>query len=413
MCANHAIAALKDSARDCPLKTKADWQEFVQNAIDSPKWVETCEDNPCDKRFHKHVESKVASVLKACSAAIEADAGLKDCTARLRAFVPMWLRQHDSASYGFDIGNAAYFARQTGPDKPPGMMEIPQAIVDALPDQSRVQEAARTHGWRYLTHDSGLTGFRTFVYRPDPDGKFDQWMLLNLTGAQQKQASLFMPVSLLAVQKKTANGQPLERIKVHFRDFSMLPVGPSRVSLITNPNGDGKCFSCHVSGLRELIPRKTAITDARPVFGEAGFGEKAPPRARNEFGFLRLQEFNRIIRRYGPVDWDDKIQKENTGPILGQSQGCVTCHNNESRGALSVFTSNEQLYRKLAVELAMPPTTDLVRLLERKEMKNPVLRADEEAALENSLVHGETLYNQFMSSRLPELKKWISSRSCN
>jgi len=48
--------------------------------------------------------------------------------------------------------------------------------------------AARLNGWRYITHNSALAphdaapteGARTFIFKPDPSGRFDQWMLLNL-----------------------------------------------------------------------------------------------------------------------------------------------------------------------------------------------------------------------------------------
>jgi hypothetical protein len=391
----------------CPLKNPRDWQTFLETSADHTSWVETCEDSPCNKVFFDLVSKKINETLHRCNSVILANSRINQCTKNLRTFAPVWLRQHDSVSYGFNVDNDAYLSGQESSDKPQGMMTIPADIVAALPDQQRVQEVARQKGWKYLTHDSALHGTRTFIYVQDPEHKFDQWMLLNLAGPNEHDVAKEMPVSIVGVQKKNAAGEPLKKVRLHFRDYS-IEQAASGVRLSVNYEGNGKCYSCHASGMRQLIPRITHVLEAQPVNGEAWFNKTAPP----DFASRRLAEFNKIIRRYGANDWDNMIIPEDHGPVLGKAQGCISCHNGETRGALTVSTSIAQLNRKIVTELGMPPSGNLIRYLEQFEMKNPALTDEEETTLRAATVHSKELSLAFMASRLPELKGWLLERSC-
>lgn len=391
----------------CPLTTPQAWQQFLEQTANTPKWVETCEDSTCDKTYYDHVLTQVKGVLDSCAPVIAANNKIATCTENLRKFTPAWLRQHDAVSYGFNVDNNAYLSDQESADKPPGMMKIPDSIISALPDQKKVQEVARRNGWKYLTHDSALQGVRTFIFIQDPQQRFDQWMILNLRGPGEKNIAKGMPVSIVGVQKKTADGQNLSAVRLHFRDYAVDETD-SGVKLSVNMSGNGKCYSCHASGMRQLIPRWTHVLEAQPVLGEPLFNQPVP----QDFAYKRLVEFNKIIRRYGPNDWDGKIIPSEHGPMLGQKFGCVNCHNGESRGVLTVSTSISQLDRKIVTELSMPPTHNLIRDKERSEMNNPPLSQNEKNDLDVAVHQNKELAAEFMNSRFPELKEWLLQNSC-
>lgn len=404
---NKLWANERGTPRSCPLKTPADWQAFLERSVENPKWVGTCEDGPCDHDFVEHVEDDVDRTLELCRPVIAVSPSIASCTENLRTFLPAWLRQHDSESYGFNVDNETYFSGQESADKPHGMMTIPSAIVAALPDQERVQQAARTNGWKYLTHDSALTGVRTFILVQDPADRFDQWILLNLSGKGDKSIGKGMPVSIVSVQKRTAAGELLDQVRIHFRDYEV-KLGYPTPRLTVNETGNGKCYSCHASGMRQLIPRITHVLEALPVKGEPWFNRQPP----SDFAYRRLAEFNKTIRRYGTNDWDGMIQPEAFGPALGESQGCVSCHNGESRGILTVATSAAQLRRKFVTELSMPPSDGMIRMLERSEMANPPLNPTEKRQFEQAVHGNQALAAEFIASRFPELKRWLLRTSC-
>jgi hypothetical protein len=403
----HAKPLSENVSRNCPLTTPLAWQRFLEESADNEKWVETCEDSTCDKGYYDHVTKWVKGVLDSCQSVIVSNPKIAMCTANLRKFTPAWMRQHDAVSYGFNVDNATYLSEQDAEDKPEGMMKIPEAIVNALPDQARVQDVARQHGYKYLTHDSALKGVRTFILVQDPQQRFDQWLILNLRGPGEKKIAKGMPVSILAVQKKNARGEPLEKVVLHFRDYAIEEVG-SGVRLSVNEQGNGKCYSCHASGMRQLIPRRTATLEAQPVFGEPLFNKPVP----SDFAYRRLNAFNKIIRRYGANDWDNKIDPTEHGPMLGAKQGCIACHNGTTRGPLTVSTSPSQLQRKVFTELSMPPTRNWINLLEKSEMNRPLMTAEEEKELKKAYHLNHALTAAFLQSRLPELKKWLLESSC-
>lgn len=395
---------------DCPLRTEAQWQSFLERYADNEKWVETCEDAGCDEQYSDFVKNNVQRVLESCAGFIAQHEGIKQCTANYRRFVPAWIRQHDGESYGFDVPNSAYLADQEAPDKPKEMMKVPDALVQALPDRKNVEEAARKNGYKYLTHDSAIDGLRTFVLVSDPKGRFDQWLLLNLQAGKESAASTTMPLSVIAVQKKDAKGTALPKVRLHFRDYDIGRTG-DRFELHANEEGNGKCYACHASGVRQLIPRRTPVLEGKPARGETGFDE-AGTSAPADFAFSRLVEFNQRLRSYGQPDWDGKINPGDHGPALGRAQGCVDCHDGKSRGVLNISTSTVQLEKKIHTELSMPPDTPFQNLLERHQMKNPNLLPEEEKALKKAFATNETLMNDYMDSRLPELKRWLLETPC-
>jgi hypothetical protein len=349
-------------------------------------------------------------VLERCGGFISHHQGIATCTKNLRDFTPAWMRQHDATSYGFAIDNHAYLHAQETADKPAGMMRPPAVLVAALPLRQRVEAAARQHGYRYLTHDSALSGARTFLLIPDEEGRFDQWMLFNFTDDQQPEVTAGTPISFIAVQKKDATGRTLGRIRLHFRDYTMTPAdGGTRLTLIEDNNG--KCYACHASGMRELIPRRTPILDARPVRGDPSYG-RGGGAGPDGFAYERLMEFNARIRSYGLPDWDGTVTPAHHGPALGAEQGCTQCHDGQDRGVLTVSTSLPQIRRKMYTELSMPPGGGLLPLLEKSEMARPSLSPGERRTIEEALTAHDALERAFDASRAPAFRRWLLEAPC-
>lgn len=405
MTASMETATARDP-EDCPYRTREEWQEFLRQYAGDERWVKTCEDSVCDAKFYERIGINVQGVFDRCGKFLAKDDAVAKCTRHMRIFTPVWMRQHDDSSYGFAVDNEAYFAAQEAPDKPPGMMKIPGIIEAALPDRKKVEEAARKAGLKYLTHDSALEGFRTFIFNPDPAGRFDQWMLLNLQSGEEK-VRPDAPLSILTVQKKDAAGQVLPRVKLHFRDYTIVPLPETgRFQLHLHVENNGKCYACHSNGVRQLIAGRTPITEALPVQGEAADGDL------KDFGYRRLQEFNRKLRSYGSPDWDWMIIQKDNGPMLGKAQGCMDCHNGVSRNPLWVLTSMAQVKQKEVNELSMPPDPRVSRLLERQQMGNPPLDRDEEERLKKSHQAREARYEDFERARLPTLRQWFLETPC-
>ena len=411
-CAGHAApgeraaAPVAAAADACPYQTPQEWQQFLERQAADPRWVDTCENGPCDAARYQLVRDTVQSVFERCDAFLSRHENIARCAENLRAFTPAWLQQHSPDSYGFTLANDAYLAAQEGADKPEGMMRPPPALVAALPRRDRVEKAARENGWKYLTHDSALGGVRTFVLIPDPAGRFDQWLLLNFTGKTQPEIEPYTPMSFLAVQKQDRAGHALPRVRLHFRDYTLRRSAEGyRLSLREINNG--KCYSCHVSGTRQLIPRRTPTLEAKPVKGDPDGATST-----RDFAYGRLVEFNARLRAYGMPDWDGLIVPGHHGPPLGAAQGCTSCHDGKTRGAITASTSVSQLERKLSLELSMPPEGDLRGLVERNEMHDPKLSQTEARTLDDAFAEHEQLERQFMAARPLELKRWLLASSC-
>jgi hypothetical protein len=321
------------------------------------------------------------------------------------------MRQHDEDSYGFIRSNHEYLLAQQGSDMPAGMMDPPPEILAAIPSRDRVIEAARLNGYKYLVHDSAIDGTRTFIFHPDPHGRFDQWLLLNLKQGTSD-ITLNQPLSILVVQKKDAEGHPFSKVRLHFRDYDIKPAKEGKFTVSLDEGKNGKCYSCHVNGVRQLIARRTPVLEANPVRGEEGFDESGKLPSPPDFAFARLHEFNRILRSYGSPDWHGDINPADYGPELGKAQGCTDCHDGISRTTLNLATSLVQLEKKMYYQLSMPPDNNMQRLLERNEMYDPELSTLEARQLEDSLKTQAQLVRDFEASRLPLLRSWLLEVSC-
>jgi hypothetical protein len=269
------------------------------------------------------------------------------------------------------------------------MMDPPAALLAALPDRAALEMAARDNGWAHTTSLSCLGGVRTFVTLSDPDGRFDQWMLVGLDATLTHVDNPTI-VSFIGVQKKDSGANTLSRIRMHFRDYLASADESGRFSLELPENFGGKCYACHTSGMRELIPSAdTALLNER-------------------------------LRAYGLPDWNGTLDPADHGPALGNSLGCTECHNGEDRGVLTVSTSEGMLWQKVVGQLAMRsphggakvPDERAMALLERETTGEPPLTPDETAELEAARAEHLSVYEALVAERFPAFRDWALEVGC-
>jgi hypothetical protein len=265
-----------------------------------------------------------------------------------------------------------------------------------------------------LTHDSCLGGLRTFVHVTDGDDRFEQWLLFGVDSTQPSLNPQDL-VSFIAIQKKTASGAQLGAVRLHFRDYALAYDGTWKVDL---PVGDeGKCYACHGSGVRQLIPYAGSETTSAPVNGEPD-ALAADPAA---FGAARLAGFNELLASYGLPDWNGTIAADDYGPRLGSELGCTHCHDGRTRGPLTVFTSEGMLYQKVLGQLSMRaftgteavPDWPAMELLHREQTVSDSLSAAERLALDAARAQHQKDYDALVSSRLPSLQAWLLAKRCD
>lgn len=410
--AGDAVQAPDASA--CGLGSPRQWQSFLEEHAEDPRWLDTCEDSTCDAAHFTTVKSTVQRVLEKCQAQIAASAKISACTQNMRRFVPAWLRQHDSVSFGFALDNRSYFAAQEAADRPPGMMVPPAEIIAAIPSRAKIEEAARQKGWRYLTHDSAIDGVRTFIYKPEPGPlhRYDQWILVNYPDGGDKVAT-DQPVSVLTIQLRDISGNPLPRTRINFRDHTLKDLGGGNYAAEPAIDGNGKCFACHPSGARKLIERPGKVLAAKPVKGVDADYEETGTKVPGEFAATRLKEFNQILMSYGIPDWDGKIEPADFGPALGREQNCTSCHDGQVRGMLTVATSFAQTGVKIVDQLAMPPERDqktVLDLLEKSDL-NAMSASDNEKFNDLDTAHKKVMA-EYVDARGATLKNWLLETPC-
>ena len=406
------------ASESCPLKAPADWQRFIERAVEDENWVRTCSAKAhCDEgiaQLMARLQTELLPTFERCARDLADNPPIARCTTRLRRFSSAWIRQHESGSYGFLRRNGAYLAAQTGPDMPAGMMDPPSSLVAALPERANIEEAARINGWPYLTHDSALGGVRTFVTVRDSADRFEQWMLVGLDASMTLVGDGSV-LSFIAVQKRDAWGQVLQRVRLHFRDY-VVSNAEGSWNLLLPEEHTGKCFACHSSGMRLLIPTLGSVALSSPVAGEKEYGAGVPA----DYGSQRLAQLNLRLLSYGVPDWNGDIDVADHGPQLGESLGCTSCHNGLKRGVLTVSTDEDTLKRKIVDELSMRafapgkevPDRAAIDLLERAKPGAPPLSRDEQTALDRARAEHRADYQAFIAERFPAWKAWTLEQPC-
>lgn len=269
------------------------------------------------------------------------------------------------------------------------LMQAPVSIQDAsrsgkVLDVINAVEALKGATWTLLRStsvDNDGEGFDRIVIRI-PDAKkpprFEQWIQIAIKDSTD---SFGRNVDFIAVQltESTAPSKSLEVPVVVFRGFSRRPSG-----WVPEDNGTGflsKCYSCHPSGLRPIVPAArlgmsmprgkaptisktdvTEITSVLGVFGPAGFtaSQSGPP--------------------FGPEDRPGRAEFVAKGCAKGvrdaarrqkivEQMECAACHNDSHRGILNAATNLGTMHHKVVEnDLApMPPgVTDELKPAERE-----------------------------------------------
>jgi hypothetical protein len=290
-------------------------------------------------------------------------------------------------------------------------MELPVELLAALPDLDAVEQVAQDRGWPYLVHDSALGGTRIFFNLREPGGAFERWFVLAID-PMTRQAADPTIVSFIGLETPT-NERP--RSRPHFRDY-LVQAGASGWTAQLRADFGGKCYACHPNGLRQLLPGSGGIAEALPVRGEADFGSDVD---RRQFGLTRLGTFNQQIASFAAPDWESSLETADHGPALGSSLGCTSCHDGETRGALSVMTSQGVLWQKLVGQLSMGqtgkgllvPDVPAMSLLERFTSGAALSEADVRA-LDLARSRHEQDFQAFAGSRASDLEQWLLESGC-
>ena len=417
-CGHEPTGAKYEPSASCSLRSLAEWEQFLRHWASQPSWGTTCSDaSNCDEltgEFATQVQEQMQSTLAECRADLEDNPRLSSCMDRLQRFSAAWSAQHDQLSHGFAPSSAAYLAAQSAPDVPEGMMTPPAELLAAWPDLDAIEAAAREHGWPYLEHESCLGGLRAFFNVVDAAAGFEQWFLFGFEPGEPLPASTI--VSFLAIQQRAADGARLPQARVHFRDYLLLgtPGGGSSLELPTTSGG--KCFACHPSGVRQLAPFAGNLIASAPVAGEPDYGAEQTESA----GHARLEEFQQRLASYGLPDWQGAVVPADHGPALGAELGCTACHDNTTRGALSVLTSEGTLHQQMVGRLSMRsnrngalvPDARAMALLER-ETTGQELTSQEAGELARSRAEHAGDYRSLVDQRLPALTRWLGEQPCD
>ncbi|MGE0174951.1 MAG: hypothetical protein AB7T49_19315 [Oligoflexales bacterium] len=176
--------------------------------------------------------------------------------------------------------------------------------------------------WRFISFASTLedgSGHHERVIIQIPHKTFQQYLLFFPKHPVHKVSKL---VDIIAVRTHAENGEPLTTNPLYFferhnKGFAM---------------DGGRCYGCHVSGLREVNPMHGTVIE----------------RAEADTNLA----FNQEVRKYKNVDWRGTLDFEALGPPIGET--CVQCHRiGGARGPLTILTK-PSLIRSKVVELEMP-----------------------------------------------------------
>ncbi len=280
------------------------------------------------------------------------------------------------------------------------LMRVPPQLVDAskmgnVKKLTDAVEAIPGATWMKFSSTSvdndGQGADRVIIHVPDTKNpiRFEQWIQI----AIKNSGKLGRNVDFIAIQhlSDTPSQTKLTPPVVVFRGFSRKSTG-FKLEGSGSSSQLSKCYSCHSSGLRPIIPAKAGtkaiggkkaikpigtmligqdlksqlkrikkITSVRAVFGPAGYkAEESGPPFGPESWFNRVKLVTKGLPARPPraaVSACAAGLKPDRQEAIMDHMDCARCHNSSFRGVLNAGTSRETIKHKVVEnqEAPMPP----------------------------------------------------------
>lgn len=315
-----------------------------------------------------------SAAQQARSCVEKADPAKAACLERFAAFSWSSCTSSDR-QMGFGVTDNAYFA-EANVMFGGKMMEIPKELQAAhlKEGNARAIEAEadkKGYKWleyttRFVTNRPHHSHNRLLIHVPGED--FDQWIQFTRppNGRNIKEPL----IDFIAIQKRSEAGVELKKPRIWFKGFwtlgnKIVRRGIPPAAVLT------RCYGCHASGLRELVPATGSVT--------------------SQLAKTTLADFNKQMRGYGVPEFAGNYDPETVGPSYGASSktnACMGCHNGEYKGLLSPGTLPRQIDYKMVHERTMPP---------QQQMSNADRRE---------------LRDELQGEMLKDLKAWLTEISC-
>lgn len=303
--------------------------------------------------------------------------GMSACMATATRLAEMNARRvaiSGSSSQGMEMSDRAY------QDQLPDVLKtLPADLQNGLPSDWR--EVARRNGWQAVSYRSRTVGnpgpARSYmrVLFKIPGNPYETWFQFTV-GELDNPTQPEQLVDAIAVNTQTK--------EISFNQFWRNSSGQNPRPRLEGPHGSSpnmdRCITCHPNGMREISPAPGSYT-----------AQDAPV----------IDQMNAAMQGYKRLSWRG-LDVDAYGPPLGQTEGCVRCHNGYSgdpaisRGALTVMTSDANFQHKLLDDMSMSPTTFTDRDEALQYVKNiPLVLSEAERQRMMNEVYGGSMGSNF------------------
>lgn len=283
-----------------------------------------------DQEAGKHPyprSEEVVAYLESCKNDIAPGKRLA-CLARLHQHSSRYLNGNyfRARHLGFELDDETYLRT-----RPRDAIALPADFADGIPKEFiRETEKAPTGAFHYV---SAMNGSHRLLFRRDDD-KYARFFVAIKTDDKDADLRKAHDMGMIAIDKRTRPP------KIHFYEYTY-----KDGSYTLNPLM-GNCVGCHTSGLLTITPHAGGV---------------------NEKELKAVDAMNAGIRELmkNGVDWDGTYRPDLAGPVLGEKQGCTSCHDGKDRPPITLFTNRTILQAKLFHLRGMPPSKEGKELAER------------------------------------------------